>query len=252
MNKLWTILSVVGVANFFALCGFVGWLAATDRLNLDRVRAVKDALSETAADEAARLEADAKAKEAETKLLEVKAKEQKPTMTAQEKLAVRLEATELDMQRFKKLQSDIEAMQTNLRAQSERLIAERSAFEKEKAAFDALRKEVEAKTGDAQFRKTLAVLEGMDTKNAVATVKEIIAGISPEAALGLPATGNSSLESAAATGEDRALRYLNAMTPSKRTEMLNLMAKGEPALAAKLLERLRTYGTLPASGNKTP
>jgi hypothetical protein len=137
MNKLWTILSVVGVANFFAVCGFVGWLAATDRLNLDRVRAVKDALSETAADEAARLEADAKAKEAETKLLEVKAKEQKPTMTAQEKLAVRLEATELDMQRFKKLQSDIEAMQTNLRAQSERLIAERSAFEKEKAAFDA-------------------------------------------------------------------------------------------------------------------
>lgn len=252
MNKLWTILSVVGVANFFAVCGFVGWLAATDRLNLDRVRAVKAAISETAAEEAGRVEADAKAKEAETKILEVKAKEQKPTMTAQEKLAVRLEATELDMQRFKKLQSDIEAMQTNLRAQSERLIAERSVFEKEKSAFDVLRKEVEAKTGDAQFKKTLAVLEGMDTKNAMATVKQIIAGIDPDAALGLPATGNVSAESAAAVGEDRALRYLNAMSPSKRTEILNLVAKGEPALAAKLLERLRTYGLLPASGNKTP
>ena len=252
MNKIWTILSVLGVGNFLAVAAFVGWLGMTDRLTFERVRAVKAALGETVSAETARIDDEAKAKEAEANVLEVKTKEQKPTMTAQEKLAVRLEATELDMQRFKKLQSDIEAMQTNLRAQSERMVAERVAFEKEKIAFEALQKETEAKTVDGQFKKAMAVLEGMDTKNAVATVKEIIAGIAPEAALGLPATGNVSKESAAIPGEDRALRYLNAMSPSKRTEMMNLMAKSEPALAAKLLERLRTYGLLPASGNQTP
>lgn len=252
MSKIWTILSVLGVANFFAVAAFVGWLGMTDRLTVERVRAVKAALGETVSSETARLEEEAKAKEAEAKVLEVKAKEAKPTMTAQEKLAVRLEATELDMQRFKKLQSDIEAMQTNLRAQSERLVAERSVFEKEKIAFDVLKKDAEAKTVDAQFKKAMAVLEGMDTKNAVATMKEILSGVAPEAALGLPPVGSAPAEPAGMAGEDRVLRYLNAMSPSKRTELLNLMAKGEPALAAKLLERLRTYGLLPASGNQTP
>jgi hypothetical protein len=241
MSKLWTILSVLGVANFLAVLGLVAWLGMSQRLSLDRVRAVKTALVETIPAEAERLAEEEKKKADEAKILETKAKEQKPTMTAQEKLAVRLEATELDIQNFKKLQSDIEAMQTNLRAQADLLATERVKFEKDKAAFETLRKEVEAKTGDDQFKKTLAVLEGMDTKNAVATVKEILAGIDPGTAAGLPATG-----------EDRALRYLNAMTPTKRTEILNLMAKGEPALAAKLLERLRTFGLLPASGNKAP
>jgi hypothetical protein len=240
------------VANFLAVLGLFAWLGMSQRLSLDRVRAVKTALVETIPAEADRLAEEEKKKADEAKVLEAKAKEQKPTMTAQEKLAVRLEATELDMQNFKKLQSDIEAMQTNLRAQADLLASERTRFEKEKAAFETLRKEVEAKTGDDQFKKTLAVLEGMDTKNAVATVKEILAGIEPGAAAGLPATGEVSKESAAVTGEDRALRYLNAMSPTKRTEILNLMAKGEPALAAKLLERLRTFGLLPASGNKAP
>ncbi len=251
MNKIWTILSVLGVANFFAVVAFVGWLGMTDRLTVERVRSVKAALGETVSSETARLEEEAKSKETEAKIMEVKTKEQKPTMTAQEKLAVRLEATELDMQRFKKLQSDIEAMQTNLRAQSERLVTERSAFEKEKIAFDAVRKEAEAKTLDGQFKKAMAVLEGMDTKNAVATIKEIIAGVAPEVTMGLPVSANAPKEPAT-QGEDRALRYLNAMNPSKRTELLNMMAKAEPELAAKLLERLRTYGLLPASGNQTP
>jgi hypothetical protein len=252
MSKLWTILSVLGVANFLAVCGLIAWLGMSQRLSLDRVRAVKTALVETIPAEADRLAEEEKKKAEEAKAVEAKAKEQKPTMTAQEKLAVRLEATELDMQRFKKLQSDIEAMQTNLRAQADLLVTERAKFEKEKAAFDSLRKQVEAKTGDEQFQKTLAVLEGMDTKNAVATVKEILSGIDPGTAAGLPTTGEASKESAGTTGEDRALRYLNAMSPAKRTEILNLMAKGEPALAAKLLERLRTFGILPASGNKVP
>lgn len=249
MKTVWNILSVLAVANLLAILGFVGWLKSTERLDLTRVRAVKEALVETIPAQQAREAEAAAAKEAEAKLLAAKAKESKPPMTAQEKLAVRLEATELDTQRYKKLQSDIEAMQTNLRAQAERLNAERAAFEAEKSSFAALRKEIETKTADEQFKKTLAALEGMDTKNAVQTLQELLAGAGAAAGT----AGGANPTDPAVSGEDRVMRYLNAASPSKRNEILNALGKTQPQLAAKLLERLRTYGVLaPSSGNQQP
>lgn len=255
MKTIWNILSILAVANLIAIIGLVGWLAKSDRLTMERIRGLKEALVETTADQKAREDAATAAKAEEAKVLEVKAKESRPPMTAQEKLAVRLEATELDMQRYKKLQSDIEAMQTNLRAQAERVAADRGALEKERLAFEAIRKEVENKSDDAQFKKALVALEGLDAKNAVAVVKQIISGVAPAAALGIPeATPNPDAPPAPkVTGEDMAMRYFNAMSPSKRVEILNILAKGEPDLAAKLLERLRTYGVMPkTSGNSAP
>ncbi len=250
MKTIWNILSVLAVANLLAILGFVGWLKSTERLDLGRVRAVKEALVETIPAQQAREAELAAAKEADAKLVAAKAKESKPPMTAQEKLAVRLEATELDTQRYKKLQSDIEAMQTNLRAQAERLNAERAAFEAEKSSFAALRKEIETKTADEQFKKTLAALEGMDTKNAVQTLQELLAGAGAAAA---GTAGAANPTDPAVAGEDRVMRYMNAMSPSKRNEILNALGKTQPQLAAKLLERLRTYGVLaPSSGNQQP
>lgn len=249
MKTIWNILSVLAVANLLAILGFVGWLKSTERLDLGRVRAVKEALVETIPAQQAREAELAAAKDAEDKLAAAKAKESKPPMTAQEKLAVRLEATELDTQRYKKLQSDIEAMQTNLRAQAERLNAERAAFEAEKSSFAALRKEIETKTADEQFKKTLAALEGMDVKNAVQTLQELLAGAGAVAGT----AGAANPTDPAVAGEDRVMRYLNAMSPSKRNEILNALGKTQPQLAAKLLERLRTYGVLaPSSGNQQP
>jgi hypothetical protein len=260
MRSLWTLLSVLAVANLLALAALVGWLGATHRLSAERIRAFKEVLVETVPDQNAREAGEAAKKEADLKLAAAKAKENKPPMTAQEKLAVRLEATELDMQRYKKLQSDIEAMQTNLRAQAERLNADRAAFEADKAAFLALRKELEGKTADEQFKKTLATLEAMDTKNAVNTVLEILAGagLPPASPTGAAASQNGEAATPSPTpetnpGEDRALRYLNAMTASKRSEIVNMLGKTQPALAAKLLERLRTYGVItPAAGTPPP
>lgn len=252
MKTLWNLLSVLAVANFLAILGFVGWLASSERLNVDRLRAVKESLVETVPAQKAREAEEASKKEAEVKLAAAKAKESRPPMTAQEKLAVRLEATELDMQRYKKLQSDIEAMQTNLRAQAERLTAERAAFEAEKTAFESLRKELENKTADEQFKKTLASFEAMDTKNAVQTLMEILSGTGGPTG---PAGGAQATPPAdpAVSGEDRGMRYLNAMNSSKRSEILNLLGKTQPQLAAKLLERLRTYGVVPPpSGNPQP
>lgn len=247
MKTLWNILSIVAVANFIAIVGFVGWLANSGRLNIDRARAFKEVLVETVSDAKAREDADTAKKAEEATAAAAKAKEARPPMTAQEKLAARLEATELDMQRFKKLQSDIEAMQTNLRAQAEALATERAAFDKDKAAFEARRKEVENKSDDVQFKKSLAILEGMDAKNAVATLRQILTGVAPSSLGAAPNTDGT-----AKTGEDLGLRYLNGMSPSKRTELINLLAKADPGLAANLLDKLRTFGLPPKpSGNLT-
>lgn len=250
MKTIWNILSVLAVANLLAILGFAGWLKATERINLERVRFVKESLVETIPAQKAREADEAAKKDSEAKLQAVKLKESRPPMTAQEKLAVRLEATELDTQRYKKLQSDIEAMQTNLRAQADRLSAERTAFEAEKTAFAALRKEIEVKTADEQFKKTLAALEGMDVKNAVQTLQELLSG-QGFAAAGVASSANPT--DPGASGEDRVMRYLNALSPTKRNEILNALGKSQPQLAAKLLERLRTYGVLaPSSGNPQP
>ncbi len=47
MKKLWTILSVLAIANLLAMLGFVGYLKATDRLSMDRMRELREKFTAT-------------------------------------------------------------------------------------------------------------------------------------------------------------------------------------------------------------
>jgi hypothetical protein len=48
------------------------------------------------------------------------------------------------------------------------------------------------------------------------------------------------------TGTDQVVAYLNAMEDRTRTKIITEFQKQDPALAAELLERLRTRATLAA------
>lgn len=237
MKKLWSVLSFMAIVNLLAILGFVGWLSSTQRLNMDRVRAVRGVLAPTLAEDAARLaEEEAKGEEA-TKAAALATKLAKPPMTAQEKVAVRLDATELDTQRYKRLQADIEAMQASLRAQQDKLIADRRAFEEERTAFVKARTDVEGKAKDEQFKKTLAVIEGMDSKTAVLTLKQMM-GATDDAAAGAGGGGGATKVADIGPG----VTYLNAMSAGKRNELLGTLARTDAGLAAKLLDGLRSFG----------
>ncbi|MEK6701261.1 MAG: hypothetical protein AABZ53_03290 [Planctomycetota bacterium] len=230
MKKFWSVLSFMAIVNLLAILGFVGWLSSTQRLNMDRVRAVRGVLAPTLADEVARL-ADEEAKDQEAKkAVDEATKAARPPMTAQEKVAVRLDATELDTQRYKRLQADIEAMQASLRAQQDKLVADRRAFDEERAAFARARSEVEDKVKDEQFKKTLAVVEAMDAKTAVLTLKQMMGATDdPNGGTKIADTGPG-------------IAYLNAMSAGKRNELLSVLAKTDAGLAAKLLDGLRSFG----------
>ncbi|MFT3686204.1 MAG: hypothetical protein QM783_14990 [Phycisphaerales bacterium] len=58
MKRVWNMLAFLAIANLLAIGGFVGWLAATDRLSVDRLRTLRESWKTTVAEEK---EAEAKA-----------------------------------------------------------------------------------------------------------------------------------------------------------------------------------------------
>lgn len=226
MKTIWNILSVLAVANMLAILGFVGWLASSQRLSMDRVRGIREVLVETLPVEAERKKEEEKKAEEAKVATEAAVKAARPPMTAAEKVATRIEATELDMQRYKKLQSDIEAIQTSLRAQQEQLAADRRALDEDRKRFEKLKADTAERELSAQFKKTLAAFEAMEVKAAVATLKEIL----------------SPMGAKTAESQQLAVGYLNAMSASKRNDILGNLGKTEPNLAAELLEALRKFG----------
>lgn len=226
MKTIWNILSVLAVANMLAIIGFVAWLASSQRISMDRVRSIREALVETVPAELERKKGEEQKAEGAKADAEAAVKAARPPMTAAEKVATRIEATELDMQRYKKLQSDIEAIQVSLRAQQDQLAADRRAFDEERKQFEKFKAETAERELSAQFKKTLAAFEAMEVKAAVATLKELLSPM-----------GAKTAESQRLT-----VGYLNAMSPSKRNDILGNLGKTEPNLAAELLEALRKFG----------
>lgn len=228
MRAIWNAVSVFCVANMLALGGVVGWLAATDRLDPERIREVRASLTETRAERESKAQAEAAKLAAEDQAKAKAVKDARPPMSAAEKLQARLEAGEVDTQRLMNMRTQVSAMQQSLREAQERIDQDRAALARDRAAFEAMIQETRSLGEDAQFRKALSALEGMDPKAASAMIRQIITG------------GEGSAGSALAIG------YLNAMQDRKRNEILGAIAREEATLAADLLERLRTYGLAPA------
>lgn len=268
MKTLWLALSVLAIANLLALLGFVGWLKMSDRLDSDRLKAVRTILAKTITDEksetdeAARKEAAAKA-EAEEAI-----RKGRPPLTATEQLYARLEATEIDEQKLKAMVSSIETLRAPLQAERDSLARERAALERDKVEFQAVVDAANVRTKDDQFKKTVAVMDSLKAIDARRVLSEIMRGAdaavsaqnAAERAASADLVANGSAETAAvsapvaggpsAAGVDRALDYLNAMSPRTRSKVVAEFVKDDPSLAGELLERLRTYGQVPIGTEK--
>src|SRR5690242_2780892 len=114
MKSLWTVVSVLALANLLMLGGFVGWLASTGRLNRDRADAVRALFAKTVEEEAAvKAEADAAAGE-KAKADAAAAKLALPPVAAAERIRETQDAAELSGQSRHRLESDIRSLQTFL------------------------------------------------------------------------------------------------------------------------------------------
>lgn len=219
MKRIWTILSVLALANVVALGGFVGWLGQTGRLNADRLRAVREMFSETIAAEKARLDVQAKqAAEAE------KAKQNElsgEARTASELVAMRLNATDVDLQRIERLRREVEDLQRILSRDQASLDSQVATFHAERDAFNAMRERMKEIEGGDQFRKSVGVLESVKSTEAMQMLDDLLK------------KGN----------REQVVSYLNTMDERIRSKVLSEFIKaGQPDVAADLLEALRTRG----------
>lgn len=266
MKMAWNIVAVIAVANLIALGGFVGWLRASDRLNVDRARAVRAMMSKTISKE--KQEADeAKAKEAaEAKSAEAARRAGQPPLTAQERVALRLEATELDRQRAERLRREISDMQNALANERSALDKDKAEFEARRKAFDEVTASTQRERTDEQFRKTLGVLSSLKPKDAASLLKQLLTpapttgatpatGTVPDGlAANTPSTPSTSgpAPTEAGGGMAQVVSYLDAMDEKPRGKIIAEFAKSDPGLATELLERLRQRSQFAAVPRTTP
>ncbi len=220
MKSFWSVLSVVAVANLLALLALVGWLAASDRLNLDRMRAIRAALAPTITFERAKQREEQKAAGEEAVLAIKRAKMGAPPVTAAERLNLRLEQSAMDRQRSDRVRKEIEDLRRALLLERERLDRDIETFRTEKAAFDAERARVAGGVGEEQFQKTLTTLEGLKPAKAKVALREVLD----------------------AGGIEQVVSYLDGMQDRTRTRVIDEFIKDDAKLAADLLERLRSRG----------
>lgn len=235
MRRIWTMLSVVAVANLLGLGGFVGWLVASDRLGMERLREIRAMLAQTHAQQAAREQAALDKSQAEAP------DGRGVALSSADLVSLRLEGIEVDRERRERLATEAEALRQALANQERVLREQREAFERERSAFEQEQARVKATDGDAQFRKAVKVLDGMRPGDAAEIIRAILGGEGDPLAGGAP-PGDADAQLPRNVGMDRAVSYLNAMQERTRLKLMTELAKDEPVLAADLLERLRTRG----------
>jgi hypothetical protein len=244
MKKVWTALSVIAVANLLALTAFAGWLVQSDRLDMDRIRHLRVELAKTITQQKAEEDA-AKAKLAEDeKQAEAAKQAAKPPLTAAERLSARVEATELDIQRAERLKREVQDMQRQLTSQRDKLDVDRAAFEEEKKAFQQSVADMTAATTDAQFQKTLGVIEALKPSQAVVMLKEMLTAGQPVDPTAPAPGGTASVTDKPAPNKamSQVVCYLDAMDDKHRAKIMTELAKTDSKLAADLLERIRKQG----------
>jgi hypothetical protein len=244
MKTIWTALSVIAVANLLALAAFAGWLVKSDRFNMDRVRHMRVELAKTIAQEKTEDEA-AKAKaEEDRKQLEAAKIAAKPPLTATERLSARVEATELDNQRAERLKREVQAMQQQLAIERKKLDDDKKSLDDDKEAFKQSIAETTAAASDAQFQKTLGVLEALKPAQAVTMIKEMLSDPAAPDPSFAPVAGGAAAVQPPAVSKNMGLvvRYLDAMDDKHRAKVITELAKGDSKLAADLLERIRKQG----------
>src|SRR5947209_6890493 len=139
MKTIWTILSVLAVANLLALAAFAGWLKVSDRVDIARVRGVRQMFMETLTQQKSR-EDEARAQaEADDKAAAQKAQEGQPPIGAADALSLKLGQGKADQERLESLKREVQILRETLRRERNQLDADKAAFKKEQEDFERAR-----------------------------------------------------------------------------------------------------------------
>lgn len=236
MRNLWTIVSVVALANLFAIGAFAGWLSATGRLDRERFEALKEMLAETPEEREARLAAEVaeeEARAAEVQELRDRVETLMTTpMTAEELVRLQQEAAMAADQRMTRAMRKLDDLRNLLARERQETDRLAEAIEMQRAAFEARIAERDDMLGQEQFRTAVDTLQGL---RAPAAHNVLMAMWDGQAQ---PAGGELD-------GQAMVVEYLRSMDERQRNKVMAEFEKNDASLAAILLERLRTDGVAP-------
>lgn len=222
MKALFNAIAILAIVHLLAVIGLVGFIVGTGRVDERRIDELATMLSETTAARDAREAAEVEEAEAEARAA-AEDLSQVP-LTAEQQIDRKLTLSEADRQVVQRMRREVEDLRRSLRAERELLDEHTRAFVAERDAFEAERERVMRTEGDEQFQQVLATLKTMKADLA----HELLA---------------TTIEQQA-DGETIAVAYLDNLPPRNRAKILDEFNTQDPALAARLLERLRTRGVV--------
>lgn len=220
IRSAWLILSTMSIANLMLLLIGAGWLHTTGRLSPDRLQETKS-LYELTVDEALRLEQERAAKTQKT-LDELVA------MGFEDSIPLDSEAATDLVQRFNYIRTEnfaqevanIEVLRSALDTDLRRLANAREEFNAERDQFERRQQAIADREGSEQFQKAVKLYGITKAESA----KEMMSALIDQ-------------------GEtDQVVAYLDALKPDVTSKILDKFLEDDPALAADLLERIRSYG----------
>ncbi len=225
MKLVWTIVSVMAVANLLGVGAFLGWLGATGRLNGERISEVREMLRETVAQQKEREKKAAEAEEAKRLAADEEARKKEAPLTASESLQIAGQSDELRRQALERMRRESEDLRRTLTRERDEVDRALARLGEERAAFEAMRAQIAEVEGSEQFEKALRLYETLKPDQAKAAFQALID-----------------------RGEiDQVVSYLNSMQGRSASKVLAEFT--DASVAADLLERLRTRG-LEARGEK--
>lgn len=236
MRNLWTIASVLAIANLFAIGSFVGWLGASGRLDRERFDDLKQMLAETPQEREDRLTTEvAEEEQREDEVQQLRDQVERlmtSPMTAEELVALQQEAAMAADQRMTRAMRELEDLRDLLARERQETDRLAEAIEMQRAAFEARITERDKLVGQQQFRTAVDALQGQRAPAARAMLMAMWDGQTE------PPEGDLD-------GQAIVVEYLRAMEDRQRNKVIAEFAKEDPTLAAVLLERLRTDGVTP-------
>lgn len=231
MKVLLRAIGVLMVLHFLLVAGFVGWFYGTGRVDGRRVGELRAMVMETVAQRDAREKEEQAARDAELAAASIDESAAIP-LTADEQINRKLLASEADRQHIQRMRREIADLQRTIQIERSQLDEERVAFVAGKDAFELARERIKQTEGAEQFQAALETLETMKADQAHSVLSETL--------------------TQDAAGFDTVIAYLDNLDGRKRAEIMGKFEADDPALAARLLELLRTRGLIATAAGTTP
>lgn len=218
MRSLWLILTTIALAHFLALLALVGWLAGTGRLSAERVHAARAIFAPTIEEEAALAAERATREEAERAAAEQESFMREAPTRAEDALSRGLSAEAAETQALSRLGREAQDLRRTFAREMAQIEQARERLQRERDEFEALRARLAELEGSEQFEKAVRLYQSLKPRQARDLLLTLI--------------NSGQIE--------QAVSYLNAM--ELRTASRIIAEFEDPALAANLLERVRTRG----------